>query len=568
MKPHSTHPPDFMEVTHPSHHSISTVPLHGPRPASARPTYSGPKGNEQPTAVHVLNTVVELNACLAPDSAEEDIVREYLAAMQTLWPGARFVCRVYGATLTRASLVLSTHPLRPGIDPVLTLSEAALSHLQLDAAVLRAQGAVVVDMPPRLSQGACDGFDVALVCGDAVLGSLALEFAHPHQLDEDSRRLVHHFAKELAATIRNTRTLHEAHYLRDYLSKLLEHANAPILVIGAQRDIRVCNRAFLAMVGGDHARYKGRDFLEIVPHHARARALELLTRASEGHEGSDVEIELVGENRQGVHLALNVAPVLAVDGSVDSMIAVGRDLTELRHLQEQMVQAEKLATLGQLAAGVVHEINNPLTSITIYSEHLLRKAERSNVCHEDVEKLSRIVEGAERIRRFTRDLVTYARPSTEALKEVLLHQILDQSVLFCEHVIASRGVTVRKAYGQNIPAVLGVHDQLQQVFINLITNACHAMTQDEGELIVATVANGNRTISVHIQDNGDGIEAAVLEHIFEPFFSTKGEGQGTGLGLSIVRNIILHHQGHIDVQSRVLGGTTFSITLPCLEGPV
>ncbi|MEO1421107.1 MAG: ATP-binding protein, partial [Pseudomonadota bacterium] len=238
-----------------------------------------------------------------------------------------------------------------------------------------------------------------------------------------------------------------------------------------------------------------------------------------------------------------------------------RDLTELRQLQEQIVHAEKLATLGQLAAGVVHEINNPLTSISVYGEYLLRKHAESGST--DTEKLRRIVDGSERILRFTRDLMAYARPTVEAPRPLSIHQVLDQAVVFCEHELQRHGVVVKKSFGQQIPEVFGVRDQLHQVFINLVTNACHAVPKEGGVLTIATVADADHTVSVHMQDNGHGIAEDHVGRVFEPFFSTKGEGRGTGLGLSIVRRIIQHHRGEIDVQSSPTHGTTFSVTLPC-----
>jgi signal transduction histidine kinase len=260
-------------------------------------------------------------------------------------------------------------------------------------------------------------------------------------------------------------------------------------------------------------------------------------------------------------VAMNTASIVSADGEVEGVIAIGRDITEVRQLEEQIIQAEKLATLGQLAAGVVHELNNPLTSISVYSDYLLKKGERGTGEPSDLEKLRRIVQSAERILNFTRDLVAYARPSNEEPRLISIHDVLDQSVVFCEHVIAESGVRVVKKYAENVQPVYAVKGQLHQVFINLITNACHAMPMGAGHLTVETEPVEER-LMVRLADNGAGIPSDHLDRIFEPFFSTKGEGKGTGLGLSIVRNIVHQHGGSIQVKSELGGGTAFEIALP------
>src|SRR5690606_36675454 len=185
---------------------------------------------------------------------------------------------------------------------------------------------------------------------------------------------------------------------------LLDHANAPIVVIGREREIRVVNRAFLDDTGGDRERLHGRDFLSLLPETERQRILPVFIHALRGEPTGNFEVRVPRSG--GVHsrLVINTASILAADGEIEGVIAIGRDLTELRELEEQVIQAEKLATLGQLAAGVVHELNNPLTSIAVYGEYLLRKSEQTGTDPSDVEKLRRIVESAERILRFTRDL--------------------------------------------------------------------------------------------------------------------------------------------------------------------
>ncbi len=233
---------------------------------------------------------------------------------------------------------------------------------------------------------------------------------------------------------------------------------------------------------------------------------------------------------------------------------------ELRRLQAQVIQAEKLASLGQIVAGVVHELNNPLTSIVAYSDYL-RKRAMARAEEEDVERLRRIGEAAERILKFSRELVAYARPSVEVPGPVALHEVIDKALIFCEHEFAESAVTVHRELAAALPPVRGVAGQLTQVFVNLFTNAAHAMLDDGGDLTVRTRLVDTEVVLVEVEDQGIGMAAEVLEQIFEPFFTTKTDGRGTGLGLSIVRDIVVSHGGTLDATSVPGKGTVFNMTL-------
>jgi signal transduction histidine kinase len=240
--------------------------------------------------------------------------------------------------------------------------------------------------------------------------------------------------------------------------------------------------------------------------------------------------------------------------------AKGRESLELKG---QIIQSEKLASLGQIAAGVVHELNNPLTSIVGYSDYLRAKAEREKIDPNDVERLRRIGEAAARILRFSRDLMAYARPSIEPPSPVAVHAVIEQALVFCEHLFTQAGVRLDRRFAGEVRTVLGVRDQLTQVFVNLFTNACHAMESEGGTLSVTSEIDlARHSVRITVADTGHGIESENLKHIFDPFFTTKTEGRGTGLGLSIVRNIVLLHGGAIAVDSTPRHGTTFILELP------
>jgi signal transduction histidine kinase len=233
-----------------------------------------------------------------------------------------------------------------------------------------------------------------------------------------------------------------------------------------------------------------------------------------------------------------------------------------RDLDAQVIQSSKLASLGQIAAGIVHELNNPLTTIVAYSDFLRKKTVQRGGDAADVERLARINEAAERILRFSRDLTAYARPADERPEPVSIHDVIERALLFCEHEIEQTRVQVARRFGV-VAAVRGVGSQLTQVFVNLFTNAAHAMRAQGGTLDIAT-AMTEEYVEIVVTDDGHGIDADNLPRIFEPFFTTKTDGTGTGLGLSIVRKIVQNHGGRIRVDVNAPRGTVFYVDLPLL----
>jgi two-component system, NtrC family, sensor kinase len=302
--------------------------------------------------------------------------------------------------------------------------------------------------------------------------------------------------------------------------------------------------------------------------HEHVAPLPGSTTGSTLHVASDVD-PLGHAQSSAVHLvdraALVLSRALRVARDLASPARAGKDA---QVLEQRLMQADKLATFGQIAAGVVHELNNPLTSIVAYSDYLIRKALADATAaaprdEDDLERLRRISESANRMLRFTRDLVSYARPSNGVAGPVVLHGVIDQAVAFCEHVLATAGVRVDKRYGTDVLTVRGVSEQLVQVFVNLLTNASQAAPAAQGLVVLTTsVQPESRRIRVVVEDNGSGIAREHLAQVFVPFFTTKGDRHGTGLGLSIVKSILEAHDGEIHVESAPGRGARFVLELP------
>lgn len=331
----------------------------------------------------------------------------------------------------------------------------------------------------------------------------------------------------------------------------------------SSRDARpspVEQQLFKYVPEGEEARGLGMDPTRLFPGFAHERVLDVDDDGTTLHLASDGN-DLEDDDSPTLHVARRAALAMRRGLSLArSHAKATEDARDLRALNSHMVQAEKLASLGQLAAGVVHELNNPLTSIVAYTDWLIRK-QGPDGDPDSLERLRRIGESASRILRFTRDLVAYARPSSEVPVPVSLHNVIDQALAFCEHVLAEHGATVERSFGDGVPPVRGMPEQLAQVFVNLFTNACHAMPSSGGVLSVASSLTGGR-IHIFVEDNGHGIASEHVTTIFTPFFTTKGDGRGTGLGLSIVRNILDNHGAEIRAERSDLGGARFVLAFP------
>jgi len=505
--------------------------------------------------------MIALSADLNILLREEELVHRFVQALGDLLPGRLLSVRLVDSTTLDLSLVYATGRLEPTRRDRVSISRAALEAAAIDGRPLAARGLGIDDAYEQILVGAVNGFDLPLHQAGHFFGIVNVEYPQTAALPNGDQEVAVALSQLLASSLRNAQVLRESQYLRDYLEKLLDNANATILVTGTDRRIQVVNRALERLLGRSRDSMVGRDLLELLPEPERPRVLDVWNGALRRESSTSVEVRLARGDGGDARVALNTAAILSPDQDVEGVVLVGQDLTELKALQEKIIQAEKLATIGQFAAGIVHELNNPLTSISVYSDYLIKKYDREKGEPADREKLRRILQGAERILHFTRDLMSYARPSNEAPTRVDLHAVLDQALVFCEPMLEERGTRVVREYASNLPKVRAIESQLHQVLINLITNACHAMMNGHGRLELTTSTGPGGEVVLQVRDNGCGIPEADLPAIFEPFFTTKEAGLGTGLGLSIVRNIVRNHDGQIEVASQVGAGTTFRVIL-------
>ncbi len=236
---------------------------------------------------------------------------------------------------------------------------------------------------------------------------------------------------------------------------------------------------------------------------------------------------------------------------------MANDIEQLRQLNEQLIRTEKLAAMGTLAAGVAHEVNNPLASISSLIQMLQSK---QDIDSDTGDKLKLVSAQIQRISQVTNDMMNFARVRPAAKIYLDVNDVIKTSLRLASFDKSFQNLKLKTAFDKNLPKVLGDFDQLQQVFLNLFLNARDAMPNG-GELLVATTFDKD-FINIEISDNGTGIDESNFKQIFDPFFTTKQTGQGTGLGLAVCYGIITAHGGKINFFPNKTSGATFLISLP------
>ena len=526
-------------------------------------------------------TLMTLGHAIALSESEEALIASICRALRTLFPKRDFCIRILDpesgrlTTLYAEGRLIDAHRehmfvFRPllklaGIDPAtlnadrVTVSDHALSPF--------ASGAPVISALLTTSQKLFGQIDVARM-PNAPEGALPMPPPDvPRPLldpparsweevrEEHSLRAI---AAQTAIGLRNAAFIETLTNMKEHLEQTIEHANA--IVIAATRDGRVAmfNRLAADLTGFTREEALGRSLDDLIPEADCSPIRDIVQKTLDGENVTNAEAELRTKTGRLLRVALSSSPL---PDDHPGIILIGQDLSRLRELERHVTHAEKLASLGKLSAGVAHEITSPLMTIKMYAESLLQLTLVRGAPAEDVAKLKSICEATERIARFTRELTTYARPSSESLTPVSLASVLDQAAVYCEHVFKRTNLELIRDLDPGLPEVMGVRSDLIQVFVNLLTNACHASVDTKRPITVRARATDD-SVEIDIRDHGRGIREELLPNIFQPFVTTKSEGDGTGLGLAIVQRLVEKHSGDIRVTSAIGEGTTFTLRLP------
>jgi signal transduction histidine kinase len=274
------------------------------------------------------------------------------------------------------------------------------------------------------------------------------------------------------------------------------------------------------------------------------------------------EVENKRKDNSAFYTQLLISPILDKDGKVSGYFGIHRDLSEKRTLERQLIHTQKMESIGTLAAGIAHEVGNPLASISA----LVQVAQRSTDDAFVNEKLSLVKSQITRISKIIRDLVDFSRPSNYELLLTDINEIIKEAVEITKVGTKAKDISFIVDLSEKIPMLPLISDQLQQVFVNILLNAVDAIIEKESgsgmNKINVMSESDDDHVTITFSDTGKGIKEENLQKIFEPFFTTKKEGIGTGLGLWVSYGIVKSFQGEIRLKSDLNKGTTFIITLP------
>jgi PAS domain S-box-containing protein len=283
------------------------------------------------------------------------------------------------------------------------------------------------------------------------------------------------------------------------------------------------------------------------------------------------EIEVYRKDGSTFPVQDTVSLIRNTDGTPSNIMIVSRDMTERKkaeaetqRLRQKAEMSSRLAAVGEMAAGIAHEINNPLTSVIGFSELLMEHKLPPDV----MEELKIIADGSHRVADIVKRLLTFARQSKPIRTSVNINSLIDNTIKLRSYVLETANIRVFTCYDEALPWIVADPSQMQQVFLNLIVNAEQAMktAHNRGELRIVTERHGQK-IRIVLTDDGPGITGETMEHLFEPFYTTKGPTEGTGLGLSLSRSIVLEHGGDMWAESEEGQGATFIVELPITEAP-
>jgi two-component system NtrC family sensor kinase len=370
---------------------------------------------------------------------------------------------------------------------------------------------------------------------------------------------------ELIGTVATLRDITDAKRAQDTLSRsearyrnLVESASDAIVTLDANGRFTTVNHAAEIISGYRREELVGQWFAPMLSDDELPKALAHFQKALAGETGL-FETQFYRKDGEG----RTISVTYSTPQRDEEVLCLIRDVTDQKMLQEQLIQSEKMSAIGQLVSGVAHELNNPLAGISAFAQLLLAE---KRFPPDQRTAAETIYSEARRASRIVQNLLTFARQHKAEKGPAAMNQVLDDTLELRGYELRVRGIDVRREYDEALPDTMGDAHQLQQVFLNLITNAEQAMERAEGRhhrLTVRTRRAGD-AIRIEIEDTGGGVPANLLERIFNPFFTTKPTGHGTGLGLSISLGIVREHEGRIWAENTAQGGARFVVELPVI----
>jgi PAS domain S-box-containing protein len=353
---------------------------------------------------------------------------------------------------------------------------------------------------------------------------------------------------------------------KNFLESIVEKAGDAISVVDPEGKILYWNEGAERIYGYKKEEVMGKKLSEyLYPRDERSRAEEerfmegVMTRVMNGEVVPNIEVKRHTKDGREIVTSMTISPLKDSEGRVIGASRICKDITQLKKAEERLTLTERLSSLGELTAGVAHELRNPLAGIKINTQVLLRKKDLPDMERQLLESTQ---EGIEKIRKIVDDMLHFAKPKASHFQEEEVNEVVENSLTVFQTTLKKGNISLEFIRGEGLPRLsIDIH-QIQQVLINLMLNAIQAMDKG-GTLTIRTFSENEGRVGVEVKDTGTGIPRSHLKKIFDPFFTTKSGG--TGLGLPITLKILEKHGATMDVKSEEGKGSTFTIHFPGVE---
>lgn len=403
-----------------------------------------------------------------------------------------------------------------------------------------------------------NGLNVPLCCRGNVLGVISFTGLNFEEITPELRELLFSMGSQIGIAIESLQTIRQLIYSKELLQSLFDGITDEVILMGKDLKVKMVNKAYLKRYNLDMIEVIDNPCFKLHSGHAcpfpncgAQKVLETGKPRTEEVSSATGEIFL-----------MHFYPVLNEEGQVESIVRYSRDITDQKQIEQQIQKTDKLASLGQLAAGVAHEINNPLGVILCYTDLLKRQVSHDPQSLSDVHTIEKHVLNCKRI---VSDLLKFARSDSTEKSPASLNETIMDVVSMVSHQFNHDKIDIQLDLDSKLPLISMDTDKMKQVFLNLLMNSQQAIIGRGIIRIESSYLRGSGQARVVIWDNGKGIPHEIQHKVFDPFFSTKEAGQGNGLGLSVSYGIIKEHHGEIQISSEPGSWTQFTVFLPACE---
>jgi len=420
------------------------------------------------------------------------------------------------------------------------------------------------------------GMNIPLCCRGQVLGVITFAEVDFEDITHEFMELLSSVGRQIGIAVESLQTVRKLLQSKELLQSVFDGITDMVILMDADFRIRMVNKAYLKRYGLSEQDVLGRLCHEL---HSEDACPYPHCGMKKSHRTGTPVVEEV-QSRGGEIFLMHFYPVMNDQGEVESVVRYARDITDQKRIEQHIQKTERLASLGQLSAGIAHEINNPLGVILTYTSLLKRQLEKpaqspdgdqgprdtdTTQCLSDV---ATIEKHALNCKRIVADLLKFARSESTAMQLASLNRAIEEAVKMVSHQFSRKDIEIQLDLSAALPLVNMDSGRMKQVFVNLLMNSQQAIKHKGVIRISTSYLEESRQAQIVFRDNGEGIPPDVLPKVFDPFFTTKEIGEGTGLGLSVSYGIIKDHQGEIQTSSEPGKGTRFLIQLPVTHEPL